>query len=90
MDPQLTQAGLPARVDLRMPGQSGSGSSIRGVATLMQGGNSVRISAQAVVQVRGHTHTHTHTHTCIYKFKSLYIYILFIIVHGYSSYTQLC
>ena len=52
MDPQLVQAGLPSRVDLRMAGQSsGSGSTIKDSIILMQGGRSRCISAQAVVVI---------------------------------------
>ena len=52
VDPQLIQAGLPNRVDLRMAGQSsGSGSTIKDSIILMQGGGSRCISAQAVVVI---------------------------------------
>ena len=49
VDPQLIQAGLPSRVDLRMNAQS-SGNTIDGEMTLTQGG--VSLTAQAVVTVR--------------------------------------
>ena len=50
VDPQLVQAGLPDRVDLRMAGQSsGSGSTINSDITLTQGSTSSCITAEALV-----------------------------------------
>ena len=53
VDPQLIQAGLPDRVDLRISGEPDSdSSSIKGVASLMQGGGRTCIFTQAVIIVR--------------------------------------
>ena len=51
VDPQLIQAGLPSRVDLRMNAQS-NGSTIDGVMTLTRGGVRGCLTAQALVIVR--------------------------------------
>ena len=54
MDPQLLQAGLPDRVELRLNGEpSVNGSTIVGSITLMQATDAMcDIRAQAVVVVR--------------------------------------
>lgn len=50
VDPRLIQTGLPSRLNLTMNGQS-SGSTIEGSISLMQGGDSECITAEAVVVI---------------------------------------